>query len=67
MGPLERAQSLPKAVEDGVRILARIIARQAVGDEVTPADLPLNSLQMEAIAERMPQRVSLASEDGGEE
>ena len=70
MEDMSSAQSVPETLEGGLRILAGIIARDAVKrqfanrDELDPDCLPESSLQMEAIAERMPQRASLASQDG---
>ena len=73
MQTLEKPQSLPKTVEAGLRILAKIIARQAVKvqfanrDGVDPDGLPLSSLHIQATTDGMPRGALLGSEDGWEQ
>ena len=70
MQDIKDAQSVPETVNAGLRMLARIIAREAVKvqfanrDEVDPDGLHVSSLQIEVVAERTPRTASLASEDG---
>ena len=73
METVEKPQLLPNTLEGGLRVLARIIAREAVGiqfayrDGVDPECLPPSSVHIQATTDEMPRSALLASEDGGEE
>lgn len=70
MQDIKDAQSVPETVNAGLRMLARIIAREAVKvqfanrDEVDPDGLPLSCLHIQATTDEMPRGALLGSGDG---